>query len=203
MWWNRCLPPVLSRDEFTKILQMERNEDTLPVSPDIQIKPQYSRWRFGLMGWFLLFGLAILCVGIFVEADVLGRRTLNRILYHLDPRCWSLSLIPILWGLVCWFATAFVSYFTVIRKKRIWIRLIIVLAVFYGLAFFSGGWSFQKIGKEIYFSIYLAYVIGPTANYMATGIWNWKMFVMPVSALVMIVFLLYITVKNRRKKREK
>ncbi|MDR1477980.1 MAG: hypothetical protein LBJ00_03470 [Planctomycetaceae bacterium] len=138
-----------------------------------------------------------------VEIDVVDKRTLNMILYRIDPRYWSFSLIPVLWGLVCWFVADFAGYFSIIRKIRVWIRLVIALAVFYGVAVLSWDWSFQKLGREFYFSIYIAYVIGPTANYMATGIWDWKMFIMPVSAFATVAFLLYITIKNRRKKYEK
>jgi hypothetical protein len=178
-----------------------KNNDTLPIQPELQMEPKYSRFRLGTAGLGLVLGLMVLIVGFFIEFDYLNKRILNRVLYLVEPRYWSMLPIPVLWGVVCWFFIDCLSYFDFIRKGRFWIRLVILSVVFCVVAAF-GGWTFTDFLNLIYHKVYIAYVIGPATNFMATGTYDWKTFVTPVAAVVSIVLLVLLSYykKNRRPK---
>jgi hypothetical protein len=175
------------------------NNNLLSIPSDSQTKPKRSGVKLGLIGWILIFGLIALNVGIFIETDIWNKRTINKIFYFIDPRCWSLLPVPILWGLVCWFVTDFLCRWNVFRRKRFWFRLAVVTVTLCSLLLLCG-WSARKIQMQIYYGVYMAYFVGPTANYMATGILSWKMFIAPAMFIVTITFLLYFMIKLRRPK---
>jgi hypothetical protein len=178
-----------------------KNNDTLLIQPELQMKPKHTCFRFGIAGWGLILGLLVFIVGFFVEFDYLNKRILNRFLYLVEPRYWSTLLIPILWGFVCWFFIDCLSYFNFIRKLRFWIRLIILSVVFYVVAAF-GGWTFTDFLNLLYHKVYIDYVIGPATNFIATGTYGWKTFVAPLVAVVSITLLILLRYnkKNRRPK---
>jgi hypothetical protein len=175
------------------------NSNPVLVSTSTEPVQKCLWWKFGRMGWILIFGLIVLNIGVFSETIEFNKRTFNRIFYLIDPRYWSLLPVPVLWGLVCWFITDFLCCFDFIRRKRQWIRLIIVLGIFCGVVWFCG-WTAIAFRRRIYYNVYMTYIVGPTANYMVTGVWDWKMFILPVLGIVAIIFLLRIAIKHRRPK---
>ncbi|MDR1963186.1 MAG: hypothetical protein LBQ50_05365 [Planctomycetaceae bacterium] len=176
------------------------NSNSISVTSSTEPVQKRPWWKFGTMGWILIFGLIILNIGVFSETLELNKRTINKIFYLIDPRYWSLLPVPILWGVVCWFVTDLVCRFDFIRRKRGWIRFVIVLGILCWLVWLSG-WTGIRFRRQIYYGIYMTYIVGPIANYMITGIWDWKMLIAPVMAIVTIISLLYFAIKNRRPKR--
>ncbi|MDR1964121.1 MAG: hypothetical protein LBQ50_10115 [Planctomycetaceae bacterium] len=176
-------------------------ENSNPISVTSNTEPIQKRpwWKFGTMGWILIFGLIVLNIGVFSETVELNKRTINKIFYLIDPRYWSLLPVPILWGIVCWFVTDILCRFDFFRRERRWIRLIIVLGILGGVALLAG-WTAKRIRRRIYYGIYMTYIVGPIANYMITGIWDWKMLIAPMMAVVTITVLLYIAIKYRKQK---
>ncbi|GHT15012.1 hypothetical protein FACS1894170_12440 [Planctomycetales bacterium] len=154
------------------------------------------------MGWILVAGLILLNIGVVVETVDWNKRTASWIVYRIDPRYWSLYLIPILWGIVCWLATDFTAchlYF--IHQKRYWMRFIIVLGVFCVFGSLGTGISIQqRIGYYLYYDVYMYYIIGPNSTYLLTGTWDWRMLITPVLVVVATAGLLYIAVKYRKPK---
>jgi hypothetical protein len=177
---------------------MENNEPSLSSSDSQTVSTRFGL-NFGFLGWILFLGLILFIAGTLADSIDWNKRTINKVIYLIDPRYWSLLLVPILWGTVCWFVTDFICYFDFVRKYRFRIRLVIVLGVLACLLLLSG-WTARKIRMQIYFGIYMAYIVGPIANYMVTGIWSWKMLITPVIAGTIIVFLLRIIIKHRRQK---
>jgi hypothetical protein len=175
------------------------NNNSLSVLSDSQVKPKHAWWKLGTLGWILIFGLIVLNIGIFAGIDNWNKQTIGRILYLIDPRYWSLLPVPILWSLVCWFVTDFLCRFDFIRRYRLRIRLIIVAAVFCAIAVLTGR-TLRVIRMYIYYNLYMAYIVGPIANYMVTGIWSWKMLIAPTMTIITIVVLLFIAYKHRRQK---
>ncbi|GHT18580.1 hypothetical protein FACS1894189_6650 [Planctomycetales bacterium] len=163
--------------------------------------PTRSRWRFGQTGWILIAGLVLLNIGVVIETVDWNRCTVNWLLFRLDPRYWSLLPVPVLWGIVCWLATDFVCRFDFIRirQKRQQIRFIIVLGTLCALALL-GGLAGITVQRWLHYNVYMEYIVGPIADYFATGTWNWRMLITPVIAVVTIAFLLYIAVKYRKPK---
>ncbi|MDR0609148.1 MAG: hypothetical protein LBG58_03485 [Planctomycetaceae bacterium] len=176
---------------------MENNE--LTTTSDFNAVSSHFGRNFGFLGWILFFGLILFIAGTLADSIDWNIRTINRILYLIDPRCWSLLLVPILWAAVFWLVTDFLCCFDFIRRRCRWIRLTIVLGVISCLLLLSG-WTARKIRLQIYFGIYMAYIVGPIADYIVTGNWSWKMLIAPVIAGIIIVFLLRIIIKHRRKK---
>jgi hypothetical protein len=176
---------------------MENNE--LTTTSDSQTVSTHWGRNFGFLGWILFFGLILLNAGIWVDSMDWNKQSISKILYLIDPRYWSLLLVPILWGTVCWLVTDFLFYFDFIRQYRYRIRLVIVLGILGWLVVLSG-WTARKIRMQIYFGIYMAYIVGPIANYMVTGIWSWKILIAPTMAIITIVILLFIALKHRRQK---
>ncbi|MDR1922886.1 MAG: hypothetical protein LBQ66_00815 [Planctomycetaceae bacterium] len=175
------------------------NNDVLPVQSDSQSKPKQSSFTFGGVGWIFVFGLAVLAIGILTETGYLSTKFLNRICYLIDPRYWSLLLSPVLWGLVFWIFVDFLSYFNFVRKCRFVIRFIILSAAIC-VGMILHGWTSADLRILIYYNIYVDFIVGPASNLMAGGKWDWKTFVVPVTAIVTIALLLYIAKKNRRPK---
>ncbi|MDR3108694.1 MAG: hypothetical protein LBU65_03260, partial [Planctomycetaceae bacterium] len=95
-------------------------------------------WKLGLTGWILFGGLVLLVVGIFAGSVDWNRRTVNLFLFRFDPRYWLLSVAPVLWGIVCWLVTDIACRFDLIRRKQLWIRLVIILSTFYAVLYCSG-----------------------------------------------------------------
>jgi hypothetical protein len=177
---------------------MTKNE-TIPEIPNLKTLSKRSRWKLGLTGWVLIGGLVLLIVGTFVGTVDWNRRTVNLFLFRLDPRYWSPSLVPILWGIVCWLVTDIACRVDLIRRKQLWIRLVIMLSVFCAVLV-SLGWTVKKIISIVYFDIYVTYIVGPVAHYISTGTFSWAMLIAPTMAVITITILLYIAVKQRRKK---
>jgi hypothetical protein len=161
-----------------------------------------SRWKFGQAGWILIAGLVLLNIGVIVATFDWNKHTISWIVYRLDPRYWSLGLIPILWGIVCWLATDFAACrFSFIHQKRYWLRLIIVLGVLCVFKSLGTGSSVQqRIYYYLYYNIYMHHIIGPNSNYLLTGTWDWRMLILPVIFVVTAVVLLYIARKYRKPK---
>ncbi|MDR3111440.1 MAG: hypothetical protein LBU65_17350, partial [Planctomycetaceae bacterium] len=88
--------------------------------------------------------------------------------------------------------------FDLIRRKQLWIRLVIILSTFYAVLYCSG--LVGRIVKQIYHQVYMDYIVGPVAGYLATGTFSWRILIAPALAAVIITILLYIAVKQRRKK---
>ncbi|MDR0706131.1 MAG: hypothetical protein LBF88_14250 [Planctomycetaceae bacterium] len=180
---------------------MENNE-LITVTSDSQTVSTRFRRNFDFLGWILFFGLILLLAGTVVDSLDWNRRSINKILYSIlclvDPRYWSISLIPILWGAVCWIVTDFLCYFDFIRKYRFRIRLIIVAGVLCAIDVL-GGKRWRLIRMYIYYNLYQSYIVGPMVHYMVTGVLSWKMLIAPASIGIIIVFLLRIIIKHRRK----
>jgi hypothetical protein len=181
---------------------MKNNELITATSDSQTISTRFGR-NFGFLGWILFFGLILLLAGTIADSLDWNKWSINKILHSIlclvDPRYWSLSLIPILWGAVCWLVTDFLSCFDFIRRYRFRIRLIIVAGVLCAVDVLVGR-RLRLIRMYIYYDLYMAYIVGPIVNYMVTGIWSWKMLIAPVTIGAIIVFLLRIIIKHRRKK---
>jgi hypothetical protein len=181
---------------------MDNNELITATSDSQKVSTRFGR-NFGFLGWILFFGLILLIIGTIVDSMDWNKRSINKILHStlclIDPRYWSLSLIPIFWGTVCWIVTDFLSCFDFIRRYRFRIRLIIVVGVLCAIDILVGR-RLRLIRMYIYYDLYKAYIVGPMVNYMITGVLSWKMLIAPVIVGTIIVFLLRILIKHRRKK---
>jgi hypothetical protein len=176
-----------------------KNSNTISVSTSTEPVQKRPWWKFGTMGWILIFGLIILNIGVFSEVVEFNKRTFNRFFYLIDPRYWSLLPVPVLWGTVFWLVTDFLCRFDFIRQYRYRIRLVIILGVLCSVAILTG-WTLRTVRRYIYYNLYMAYIVGPIANYMVTGILSWKMLIAPIMAVITIVVLLFIALKHRRQK---
>ncbi|GHT24627.1 hypothetical protein FACS189419_09600 [Planctomycetales bacterium] len=158
-----------------------------------------SLWKFGTTGWVLIGGLLLLNIGVVVETVGWNKLTVGWLLYRLDPRYWVLYPIPFLWGIVCWLVTDITCRIGWIRRKQRWIRLVIILGTLCAAALLVG-WTGKRIRTQIYYGLYLTYIVNPISHYMIAGIWDWKILIAPSMVIVTIAVLLYLAVKYRKPK---
>lgn len=159
-------------------------------------------WRFGTTGWVLIGGLILLNAGFLFGGLDWDKRTIGWLIYRVDPRYWPLWPVPILWGIVAWMLNdSLKDRITWITKKQRWIKSGIVVVVLCWTAWFAG-WTLMSLRRRIYYQLYVAYIMGPIALYIADGTTSWKLLISPTLAIVAIASLLYVAYSQRRKRHE-
>ncbi|MDR2171953.1 MAG: hypothetical protein LBP59_17550 [Planctomycetaceae bacterium] len=184
---------------------MENNTPKITTT-EPQDTSNFSNKKFDTMLYIVVFGFVFLgfilfFVGYGGGSIKLNIRDVNRILYYIsEPRYWSILLAPVLWGVVFWFVIDCVYYFNFI-SKRLLFRLFVALITLLSMELIHG-WVLNKIWQmgQILYYFYWLHIIGSYSNFILTGIWSWKILIMPVIVITAIIFLLIATKKYRRQK---
>ena len=163
--------------------------------------PRRPKWRLGMMGWTLIFGLLLLNIGLLVEGITWEKRTVGWFIYQINPIYWPLWPVPILWGIVVWMTADLLNDVVWVRQNRIRIKAGIVLTVLCSMACFCG-WTALAFRRRIYYSVYIVYIMGPISQYMVDGKLSWKLAISPLLAILVIAFLLIFAAKQKKKRQK-
>jgi hypothetical protein len=192
-------PTTLSSESQTDL----KTESQIESQTESTKPPEASRQGIDkLMIILLIVGAILLPIVFFCDLNTLQRCIANS-LYLIDPRYWPIWLVPIIWGLIFWLLINWACYFDIVRKCKCYLRLLIISGTIIATSLVLmrlHNVSSKEILIWIYNNIYLTFVIMPTANFMTSGKPSWQFLILPITALTVIVVLLFIAKKTRRKK---
>lgn len=161
-----------------------------------------SSWRLGMIAWILILGLFLVNAGFLFGGFDWDKRTVDWLIYRIDPRYWPLWPVPILWGIVAWMLNSTLkSHIERIAKEQTGIKWIIILVTLCWTAWLAD-WTFVWANKRVYYKYYVTYMMGPIALYLTNGTTSWELLILPTMLIGPISALSYVIYRQHRKNHE-
>ena len=158
-------------------------------------------WKLGPFAWLGIALLVFINIAFLTNWIPCNRLIASRIVCSLDPYTWPLWVSSLLWCAVLWkcgdldcWPKSVSSIRQIAKPMSI---LIFILAVGY-----QNNWHLATQQTKLYYRIYTPYIIGPLSRFIHDGYWDWKTFILPSIAFVVLFGLAVLFFKTRRMKEE-
>lgn len=157
-------------------------------------------WRFDLRIWFILVVLLAVNIAFLSGLFKPEPRYLAWLVNSLDPRVWPAWVAGLLWGIGLWFAVDLPRWpESAIGLKQIAKPLLILFLL--GLICYLNGWHAPNMRRTLYMQYYMPIIIAPWSNFITDGSLNWKMLIVPTSALIALIYLVRLFIQLRKNKK--